>query len=318
LAVDGKYKVKILTRWIDSPSALALGGIPNVTLIQGSSYNEADLHIAFKDVSIAFVNTNGFAIGEKAEIYWGIRIFELAAEHQVKHFIWASLASSYKISGFQARFRTGHFEGKQKVADWISAQGIRGSMKWSILTSCMYLEMLSEMLQPFPQLVDGEEVYVFQAPLGSGRPPMIYLADLGRYARWLADNAEKSNGMNLEIATEQVGWDNIAKSFTAATGKKAVFKDITLDEYFDLGIFPHPDKKVGHSATLDDTFQTYRQNFSGFWTTWKEDVLQRDYALLDQILPTRVRSVEQWMRITGYDGKPSSVLKDYADKDSKF
>lgn len=210
----------------------------------------------------------------------------------------------------------GNFDGKQKVADWISAQGTQGEMKWSVLTSWMYLEMFSEMLQPFPQIIDGEEVYLFLAPLGSGRPPMIYLADLGRYARWLVDNPEKSNGMDLKISTEQVAWLEVAKSFTELTGKKSVYKDVTLDEYFALGIFPHPDKKVGHSAVLDDTFQTYRQNFSGFWNTWKEDILQRDYELLDHILPTRVKSVGEWMRITGYDGKPGSVLKDYADKDS--
>jgi hypothetical protein len=39
-----------------------------------------------------------------------------------------------------------------------------------------------------------------------------------------------------------------------------------------------------------------------------------DYSLLDEILPDRMRTLEQWMRATGYDGTRSSVLKDYADK----
>ncbi|KAE8447779.1 hypothetical protein EG329_010173 [Mollisiaceae sp. DMI_Dod_QoI] len=319
LTRDSKYDVHVLTRSTQSASARKLASLPGVTIISGDGYNEADLHSAFSGgIDVAVVNTNGFAIGEKAEVYWGTRIFEIAAEHGVKHFIWANLESSYKVSGYQPRFRTGHFDGKQKVADWISAQPKDGPMQWSILTSCMYLEMFSELLRPFPEMVDGEEVMVFKAPVGAGRPPMIFLEDLGRYGRWLIDHPEKSSGMNLKISTEQVGWEDVAEAFAEVTGKKAAFRDITLDEYFSSGIFPAPDAKVGHSVGHDDdTLQTYRQNFSGFWNTWKESVLQRDYTLLDEILPTRVKSVKEWMKVTGYTGKPGNVLKDYADAGSK-
>jgi hypothetical protein len=289
-----------------------------VTIIKGDGYNEPDLHSAFQNIDIAFVNTNGFALGEKAETYWGIRIFEIAAEHRVKHFIWANLESPYRISGFQPRFRTGHFDGKDKVAQWISGQPKDGPMRWSIFTSCMYLETFAEMLAPRNETIDGEEVLVFQAPVGKGKPPMIFLEDLGQYARWLVDNPERSNGMNLKIATENVGWEDVAKSFTAVTGKKAIFRDVTLDEYFASGVFPNPDGKVGHGVGHDDdTLQTYRQNFSGFWNTWKEDILTRDYELLDEILPSRVRSVGEWMKLTGYNGQRGSVLKDYVDAGSR-
>ncbi|KAH7312884.1 hypothetical protein BKA65DRAFT_573767 [Rhexocercosporidium sp. MPI-PUGE-AT-0058] len=314
LTRDSKYVVHVLTRSTTSPSALELASLPNVTLITGSSLNEADLHSVFTGIDVAFVNINGFAIGEKAEVYWGIRTFEIAREKGVKHFIWGCLDSSYKISGYQPRFRTGHFDGKTKVADWISAQPRDGSMMWSVLTSCMYVEMLSEMLRPFPEVIDGEELMVFKAPVGNGVPPFIYLQDLAKYARWIVENPEKSNGVNLRIATESIGWEEIAKAFTEVTGKKAIFRDITLDEYFASGVFPDADAKVGHSVGHEDeTLQTYRQNFSGFWNTWKENILQRDYELLDHILPERVKSVKDWMVLTGYTGQPRSVLKDYAD-----
>jgi NmrA-like family len=307
-----------LTRSPTSPSVLELSALPNVEVIQGDGYNETSLQSAFKDVDIAFVNLNGFAIGEKAEIYWGIRIFEIASEHHVKHFIWSAIPSAYKASGYQARFRTGHIDGKAKVADWISAQQIgEGGMNWSILTSSMYLETFSEMLAPAHETIDGEDVVVFKAPIGKGTPPFIYLKDLGKYARWMIENPKKSSGLNLRIATANVGWEEVARSFTEVTGKKAVFRDISLDEYFASGVLGPPDRKVGHSVGHDDdTLQTYRQNFSGFWNTWKEDVLKRnenDFELMDKILPERVRSVGEWMKLTGYNGQKSSVLKDYAD-----
>ena len=35
---------------------------------------------------------------------------------------------------------------------------------------------------------------------------MNHLENLGRYAKWLFDHPKRANGMNLKIATEQVGW----------------------------------------------------------------------------------------------------------------
>lgn len=175
------------------------------------------------------------------------------------------------------------------------------------------METLGEMLAPYPSKEDPETM-VFAAPVGKGQPPLIYLPDLGRYARWMFDNPQRSNGLNLRVATESVGWDYLAKTFTEITGKRAVFKDITLDDLFASGVFPAPDGKVGHSANHgDSTLQTYRQNFSGFWNTWKADLLKIDYALLDEILPTRIKTLGEWMRLTGYTGQRSSVLKDYRD-----
>ena len=114
--------------------------------------------------------------------------------------------------------------------------------------------------------------------------------------------------------TENVGWEYLAKTFTETTGEKAVYKDITLDQLFASGVFPVPDGKVGHSVGHEDpALQTYRENFSCFWNSWKSDLVKVDYALLDEILPTRVKTVGEWMRLVGYTGEKRSVLKDYRD-----
>jgi hypothetical protein len=44
---------------------------------------------------------------------------------------------------------------------------------------------------------------------------------------------------------------------------------------------------------------------------------EKDFELMDEILPERVRSVGEWMRLTGYNGEKSNVLKDYADAGGK-
>ncbi|EHK15229.1 uncharacterized protein TRIVIDRAFT_38638 [Trichoderma virens Gv29-8] len=312
LSSDSKYAVRVITRNPSSKDAVELASIPGVTIFEGNAYDEPTLREAFKGVQYVFANTNGFAIGEMAEIYWGIRIYELAREFGVKHLIYAALEYSSKLGNFDSKYRCGHVDGKGKVADYISAQPTT-PMAWTVLTSCMYMEGLSEFLQPFPDREDPTTL-VFAAPLGEGQCPLIHLEDYGHYARWILDTPSKSNGIQLHVATEDISWKDLAATFTTVTGRKAVFKDLTLDEYFKLPIFPNPEMIVGHSTNKENsTLLTFRENFSGFWNMWKDNLTKRDYKLLDEILPNRVKSVKEWMEKTGYTGKPSSVLKDYRD-----
>ncbi|PTB40999.1 uncharacterized protein TrAFT101_006150 [Trichoderma asperellum] len=317
LASDHKYAVRVITRNPSSKDAIELASIPGVTLFEGNAYDEPTLREAFKGVQYVFANTNGFAIGEMAEIYWGIRIYELSREFGVKHLIYAALEYASKLGDYDAKYRCGHLDGKAKVADYISAQPTT-PMAWTVLTSCLYMEGLSEFLQPLPDREDPSTL-VFAAPLGQGKLPLIYLEDYGQYARWILDTPSKSNGIQLHVATEDIAWKDLAAAFTEVTGRKAVYKDLTLDEYFKLPVFSNPDMVLGHSTNKENpTLFTFRENFSGFWNMWKDDLTKRDYKLLDEILPNRVKSVKEWMEKTGYTGKPSSVLKDYRDGFGSF
>lgn len=71
---------------------------------------------ALKDADYVWVNTNGFAIGEQAETYWGIRIFELSVRAGVPHLVYGGLDSAYKLGGYDPKSRVGHFEGKARVS----------------------------------------------------------------------------------------------------------------------------------------------------------------------------------------------------------
>lgn len=47
---------------------------------------------AFEGVYGAFVNTDGFTVGEQKEIYAGMKIFEIAKmEKSVRHYVWSNL-----------------------------------------------------------------------------------------------------------------------------------------------------------------------------------------------------------------------------------
>ncbi|KAJ5413625.1 hypothetical protein N7509_000252 [Penicillium cosmopolitanum] len=301
-------KVRVLARNASSKEATELAAIPGVIIFEGETYHEPTLRKALRDVSYVFANTNGLAIGEKAEIYWGIRLYELAREFRVKHFLYAGLEYASKLGNFDPKYRTGNLDGKGKVVDFISHQPT-APMAWSILTSCPYMEGLSEFMRPLPDPHDPGTM-VFTAPLGNGKCPLIYLEDYGQYSQWMFDNLTKSRGLELHVGTEDIAWKDLAAVFTTVTGINAAYKDVTLDEYFQLGIWPDANAILGYSAGYDDgSFMTVRKNFSGFWNTWKDNLTKRDYQLLDEILPTRVKSVKEWMVKTGYRGNYASVLK---------
>src|SRR6201999_1706536 len=118
-------------------------------IFEGETYDEPTLRKAFDGVEYVFANTNGFAIGEKAEIYWGIRLYELAREFGLKHFVYAGLEYASKLGNFHPKYRTGHLDGKGKVVDYLKSQPT-APMAWSCLTSCLYAETLWELLAPRP------------------------------------------------------------------------------------------------------------------------------------------------------------------------
>jgi hypothetical protein len=60
-----------------------------------------------------------------------------------------------------------------------------------------------------------------------------------------------------------------------------------------------------NAAPADKSTMSFGDNFTGFWTVWKHRIVRRDYALLDDIHPGRIRSVEQWLRQEDESGRAS-------------
>ncbi|KAJ5833434.1 hypothetical protein N7474_001745 [Penicillium riverlandense] len=134
------------------------------------------------------------------------------------------------------------------------------------------MEDISEFMRPLPDPNDHATMYV----------------------RWMLDNPARNNGLELHVGTEDIAWKNLAADFTIVTGTSAIYKDVTLAEYFQLGIWPDQDVILGYSAGYDNgSFMTVRENYSEIWNTRKDNLTKRDYQLLDEILPTRVKSVKE-------------------------
>lgn len=102
--------------------------------------------------------------------------------------------------------------------------------------------------------------------------------------------------MNLEVALEHVGYHQLAAAFTKVTGHPARYVDTTLDDYWKGPLQSSAERPAGYNADpADKSTMSFRDNFTGFWNLWKHGIIQRDYALLDEIHPTRIRTVEEWL-----------------------
>jgi hypothetical protein len=95
----------------------------------------------------AWVQTDGFTVGEEREAYAGIRIFELAKmSKSIRAYVYSNLDYSLKAGDWDVRFRCDHHEGKAYVGDWMKAQPSVVSdddMSWSCVSTCVYMDMLN-------------------------------------------------------------------------------------------------------------------------------------------------------------------------------
>ena len=144
LVSDKKYSVRFLSRDSVSRRAADLLALGNVSVLEGSFADEAILREGFRGCDGAFVNIDGFDAVKKAETYWAIRAYEIAIEEGVKFFVYGNLDYGLKKSGYDSRFRAGHYDGKGRVGEWILFQNQvnQGRMGAALFTSGPYIEMV--------------------------------------------------------------------------------------------------------------------------------------------------------------------------------
>ncbi len=305
LVKDGAYAVRFLTRDATSGRSQELLQLPNVTAVEGTFANEDDLRQGLHGATYAFINIDGFNAGEKTEMFWAMRSYELALEEGIKFFVYGNLDFVYKKGGYDPALRCGHYDGKGRVGEWILQQNKapenRDKMGAALFTTGPYISMAVGAHTPMsPTVEDG--VVIWRVPLGHGAVAHVNLDDCEHYVRWLFDHQERANGMDLEVAIDLISYDELARAFEQVTGHPARYIDTDLADYWAGGPLGQGTSTAGYNAAPDDpATMTIRDNFTGFWNMWKrsganQGVVRRDLALLDEIHPQRVKSAREWFQ----------------------
>ncbi|KAJ7574399.1 hypothetical protein C8J56DRAFT_1172926 [Mycena floridula] len=317
LVRDGKYICTVLTRDIDNPIAKSLEALGNVVLLKGSYDKEDDLRKALKGHYGVFANHDSFSMTEAAEYFWTFRLYDIAVQSGVQHFVYSSIFNRPKQYNYAEEYRAPHMLTKGRIAEWLSVQPV-SLLPWTIVTGVLYTEMLQSALRPE---IDASGTYVFGSATGDGAIQFVELAQYGRYTRWSFDNPSRSVGKEIALAAYTSSLEEIAQAFQKVTGKKAISRQMTPKEWFELD-----SKRRGFDVTAkmplrlpggqdDDSRLSFQRYFMAFWNVWKDmtpevaNVLP-GLELADEIHPDRCRSVEDWMSRTGYNGEKAAVLKD--------
>ncbi|CDO76850.1 hypothetical protein BN946_scf185033.g47 [Trametes cinnabarina] len=309
------YSIRALTRDPESVRARGLAQ-RGVQVFKGSTDDLTSVLAALQGVYGAFVNTDTFTIGEMKEVYTGMRIFELAKQvRTVKHYVWSALDYAFKKGGYTPTYRAEHYDGKGRVSDWMRAQRSIVSdhdMSWSVLTTGPYMDMLNNpTFGPLNKRSDG--TYVFAAPIGNGHVPMIALSDVGFFARYIFDHREATSAQELEVASDWVDWPYLVSTFTKITGKPAVYRPLSMNEWFALWNQDDIQRPLANEKCVPDGSTTWEQNFRCWWALFRDDVIQRDFGCVRKLNP-HGHTLESWMRETGYDGDGlESPLKNAQD-----
>jgi NmrA-like family len=209
------------------------------------------------------------AVGFQADVVVAglVLLYEIAIEEGVKFLVYGNLDYGLKKSGYDSRFRTGHYDGKGRVGEWILFQNQvnKGRMGAAVFTTGPYIEMAIAPRTPMtPTVEDG--VVTWRVPLGEGAVPHVSLEDCGFYVRWLFDHPERASGMDLEVAVDHIAYVDLAAAFEKITGHPARYIDTDLETYWKNGpLSPLAHAPAGYNADPNDkSTMSIRGNFTGF------------------------------------------------------
>ncbi|EXJ85591.1 hypothetical protein A1O1_05956 [Capronia coronata CBS 617.96] len=318
LVKDKKYKCRVLTRDANSSRAKALLDLGNVELVEGTFASEADLRKGFRGCDGAFVNIDGFNCGEKTEVYWAIRSYELALEEGIKFYVYGNLDYAYKKGGYDPKFRAGHYDGKGRIGEWVLQQNRdkvnSHRMGVAVFTTGPYIEMSIAKATIFTPTVEDDGIVTWRVPVGDGAVVHVSLDDCEYYVRWLFDHPERSNGMDLEVAIDHIHYADLAKAFQTVTGHPARYIDTDLETYWETGNCAASASLISgyNSDPKDPAVMTFKENFTGFFNIWKysggnQGVIRRDYELLDEIHPGRIKTAEEFFRREDARGRTAGL-----------
>jgi hypothetical protein len=308
LSKAGTFDITVPTRNPSSASAQAVEALPNVKLLQADYLTEAGLRSILANQDGIYFNMNSFAVSEPFVYFWTYRAYEIAVQSGLKLFVLTAGPNRYEAHGYKEEFRNAHGAISGRLSDWLSHQPT-DILPWTVSYGGVYAEMLWTLLQPH---VREDGVYEFAAPIGDGNIPFTPLEDYGARVRWIFENPEASSGKILTWGTLNTSYKELVQAFEETTGKKAVFKDLTQDEWFErLRVYKDPEGKFPDTGVPnDDTTFTWRKTFGAWWNLWKYNDRIRDHkkeaeaaAWSDEVYPARHKSIKDWMVANNYTGK---------------
>lgn len=225
-------KVRILTRNPASEPAVKMAAL-GAEVVQGDMAWPESLRPALENVTAVFSAQYADPADPSVEMNNARNLVNAAREAGVTQVIHTSAAGTNVFPKWE-RFAdiSWYLDHKYAVEELFRNGGFR---YWTVLHPCWFMENFTLPLSGLmaPQLKAGK-LYGTVAPdalikMNSGE-------DTARLAALAFENPEKFNGRELNVASDELSWAEVAATLSEVTGKKVTYQQVSRQEAVELGM----------------------------------------------------------------------------------
>ncbi|MDJ1468843.1 NmrA/HSCARG family protein [Xanthocytophaga flava] len=289
LLQSGRYRVRGITRRVDSPVALSLvqQGAELVRLPLDLGYKKEYVE-AFRGSDGVFMMTPGIAPPATHEFALGKELADAAVEAGVQHLIFSSLENVDKITAGK-KFAP-HFTDKANIEQYIRTLPITSSF----IYMAFFYTNLPEFYTP---VIKGDTlVFPIYLPEDFSAPFVDPLTATGPAVLEIFSNPNRYAGASLPVIGESISPREMVDTFIRVIGKKAVYVSAFTRENF-LYYFP----EFSSNELLVNEILGMAEYAVEYGYFGKD----RDWLWSRQINPDTL-SWEQFLHTTGWQGQKLS------------
>jgi uncharacterized protein YbjT (DUF2867 family) len=289
LLQSGRYRVRALTRRVDSPEAqsLARQGAELMTVpLEVGHKNE--LVNAFRGSQGAFLMTPAIVPPATHETELGKQQADAALEAGVQHIIFSGLEDVDKITG--GRKFAPHFTDKARVEEYIRTLPITSSFIYSAF-------FYTNLIEYYPPRMDGDTlVFPIYLPKDFRAPFADPLTATGPAILEIFSNPQEYAGKSLPVVGDIISPDEMVETFMRVTGKKAAYSSAFTRE----GLLHHFPEFAANELFVHELLGM--AEYAVEYGYYRKD---RDLLWSRQVNPSSV-SWEQFLRTTKWQGQKQS------------
>jgi len=230
LLQSGRYRVRGITRRVNSPEALELTAqgaeLVNIPLDLGY---QKEFTEAFRGSHGVFMMTPGIAPPQTHETELGKQLANAAVEAGVQHIIFSSLENVNQITGGK-KFAP-HFTDKANIEAYIRTLPVTSSFIYMAFFYTNLLEFYT------PRLQDDTLIFPIYLPKDFRAPFVDPLTATGPAVLKIFSNPDLYAGKPLPVIGDIISPQEMVDTFVRLTGKKAVYSSAYTQEDF-LNHFP--------------------------------------------------------------------------------
>jgi len=274
LLKDGGFRVRAMTRNLDSPIAKELSAMQSMEVVRADFDDPASLVKAFEGAYGVFGVTNYWdALPEGAgddaraqrETRQGKALVDAAKRAGVKHFVWSTLDHT-------GDDRIGHFDSKAAVDDYLKASGVPRTSLYTVAYFEIFLSFF-----PLKRDADGTLEADWPILVTDGTIGGFAVADTGA---WVLESFRKPGewiGKDLRIISEVITARSVVKTLSELSGKKIKLREISPQAFEDMKEIPG----------LEDKWKNMK------WFYMGNASINRDFEITKRVYP-QVLSFRSW------------------------